>query len=416
AVPAALADIVGPGISWRDLTATNNLALPLGVSSSKTDTPSSSSTLMALDAVAAAITESPGPLTPELAQSFPVRDALMTMGSAYQSQGGDPNSTAALALAEVAAGEGPQVMAVTEQTIHALLRERPDAQLTSIYPLGATPIADYPAAVLREPGTGDAPARAASQFVDYVLGPQYSPVLTADGFRTPDLAGTALMPVISAVLPAADGDVLNSLADAARDPISAGNSLIVLDLSSGMSAHLDPVTAVLTDRIGRSPGSSSFGLITASSSVSGDTGYLVAAPLAALAAPSVDGLHVDSLTSALGAATATGKPTPYAGLVQAYENAVDGYVAGRSNKIVLITDGSTDTSAGIDRNALLTAIGDAADPSKPVTIDVIVVSGSGNPPNTSTLSAVASLTGGTLERVDSSDDAALVAAVNGMLP
>lgn len=425
AVPASLTDTAAPGagwpyeaswpyeISWQGLAELNNLALPLGTSSSTTDTPSSSTTLMAIDAIAAALNGSAGPVSDEQAQSFLVRDVVMTLGLAYQSRGGDPQASAAHALGEVTAGGSTQVMATTEQSLHALLRERPDAPVTSVYPVGPTPIADYPAAVLSDRGADDAVVRASAEFIDFVVQPQHVPLFTAEGFRTPNLAGTANAASIAQALTASDGATLASFADAARNPIPVGNSMIVLDTSADMAAYINTAASALSVRVNGSPGASQLGLVTANSNTNGSHLAVSAGPLSEPLGESVRSAY---LTQALQATTASGNPTPYAGIVEGYQRAVDGFIPGRTNSILLVTSAATDASVGLDRNDLVAAIGASSDPIRPISIDVLVLTSSDATPDTDTLTALTRLTGGTLERIDSPTYATLTEALNRMLP
>ncbi|WP_246442682.1 substrate-binding domain-containing protein [Rhodococcus triatomae] len=443
AAPTVLAEaMTEAGTGWRDLPWMQNdpaalapwglpewgslgLALPMG--------PESPGTEMALEAVAAAVAdEGAGPVTEEVAQSDPVRSAIVALGSGYQAAGGQPEATAPALLESLAGDPDPADAAVhavptTEQSILTLLRDRPDAGIAAVAPAGATPVADYPAVTLRGPGTDDTTSRAAAQFVDFALDPQRAQVFTDHGFRVggaegPEGVGPRPLPPIGTPLVPADAATATELTAAARDPLGERNTVVILDVSQTMGtdndgrSRLEAASSALAAHVERSPGSSNLGLWTAGSGADGAVGYRIAVPLGPVSEEGLPGgTRSESLVASLGDQSASGRPTPYAALSEAYERAAAGYVPGRPNSILLVTDGTTDTSPGIDRAALLSAISDSADSSRPVTVDVLVLGGSGPSPDTATLQTVADRTGGSLVRVDSADDAAVAAAVNRML-
>ncbi len=122
------------------------------------------------------------------------------------------------------------------------------------------------------------------------------------------------------------------------------------------------------------------------------------------------GTRRQALDARLAKATpATGSST-YTSLEAAYKSAVDGYTPGRTNSVLLVTDGANDDS--VARADLLSAIAAASSTSKPVRIDVVTI---GENPDLNTLQALADRTGGSLEKVTSSDGAALPTAISKLL-
>ncbi|MBF6371302.1 hypothetical protein IU469_37260, partial [Nocardia puris] len=67
----------------------------------------------------------------------------------------------------------------------------------------------------------------------------------------------------------------------------------------------------------------------------------------------------------------------YPTLLAAYRQAVQNHQAGRTNTVLLVTDGPDDDSA-VTGPQLLADLAAAADPARPVRIDVIVVGGAGS--------------------------------------
>jgi Mg-chelatase subunit ChlD len=89
--------------------------------------------------------------------------------------------------------------------------------------------------------------------------------------------------------------------------------------------------------------------------------------------------------------TASGGTGLYDSLLAAYKQMVATYVPGRVNSVILLTDGRNDDQAGISLEKLLGDISALKDPNKPV---VIVTVGMGQDVDTSSLSAVSTITGG----------------------
>lgn len=89
--------------------------------------------------------------------------------------------------------------------------------------------------------------------------------------------------------------------------------------------------------------------------------------------------------------TATGGTGLYDSLLAAYKQMVATYVPGRVNSVILLTDGRNDDQAGISLEKLLGEVSTLKDPNKPV---VIVTVGMGQDVDTSSLSAVSTITGG----------------------
>ncbi len=78
--------------------------------------------------------------------------------------------------------------------------------------------------------------------------------------------------------------------------------------------------------------------------------------------------------------------------------------------MLLVTDGANDDS--VARADLLSAIAAASNTSKPVRIDVVTI---GENSDLNTLQALADRTGGSLEKVASSEGAALPTAISRLL-
>jgi hypothetical protein len=107
-------------------------------------------------------------------------------------------------------------------------------------------------------------------------------------------------------------------------------------------------------------------------------------------------------TTAAALTPATGSFT-YASVLVAYLDAVAGYVPGRVNSVVLITDGPDDSS--LSTQDLLTDLTAAADPARPVAVNIVRI---GDNSDASTFDDIAAQTGGTVEAVSTSDSPDLI--------
>lgn len=168
--------LAGLGLDgWGSL----RLALPTG--------PDADATARAVEAVAAAVAGvGPGPVTAAVAGSAAVTSAVAALGPGNQALAGRDHDTTAAALSALAAQHDPRsadfhAVPVTEQQLYAAETEAP--ALTEVVPAGATPVADYPAAILKMPWVDETRSRAAAQFVDFLRRPEQATVLSDAGFR-----------------------------------------------------------------------------------------------------------------------------------------------------------------------------------------------------------------------------------------
>ncbi len=136
------------------------------------------------------------------------------------------------------------------------------------------------------------------------------------------------------------------------------------------------------------------GLWTASSSA-GTAGY--STPVAtAPVRDTIDGKAQSTrLNTAIGGLTAGGTRTTYLAVVAAYQAASDGAVPGRSNRVVLITDG-VDQSPGVSRDRVVAQLSAIRDQGKGV---ALVILGVGETAPDGALTALAEAGGGTYTKV-----------------
>ncbi|WP_431951036.1 VWA domain-containing protein [Nocardia lijiangensis] len=303
-------------------------------------------------------------------------------------------AAALVAVADPAQGASSAVHAVvaTEQQIAG------QPGVAVFRPAGTAPVADHPAALISGPWVDQTQNLIAGLFVDYLRNPEQSPFFTTAGF-------TAVPPPTG---PGASRAGLDKVRATLAHPVLGVQSTVLLDVSSSMSTaegastRLANALGALRSTMNVMPPDFGLGVWTFGKNLDGANPYRVQARTAALA----DGQRttIDTALSTV-RATETRTDQAYPALLAAYRSAVTGYTEGRTNSVLLITDGPDDDSTltGAQLLADLTA---AADPDRPVRVDVIVIGG-----GTETLQSAAQRTGGTYTRLATSNDLSFGSAV-----
>lgn len=375
------------------------LALPTG---ERTD-----ATALALEGVAAAVTGAgTGPLTVEQAESPAAVTAVteLALGANALGPTAGPTTTDALAALGARADVSAPVHAVpvVEQQLYASLDGDAVRGLSGYLPVGATPVADFPAAVVDAPWVDETLSRAAAEFVDYVRKPEQTQLLVENGFRVGDEVpapiDTIRLPRVDSTLVPAPRVVTEALLRTRIEPVAPGKVTFVVDTSQSMStvdgdgtrlAHIGDALDLL---VRRSPDTSVIGMYVFSDAA---PGYRIAVERDGLTAA-----KRTALGSALDGVTLTEDEPVSAALSAAYRDAVDKYDPTRPNVVLAVIDSSDADVAG-----LLTTVDELASPDKPVRVNLVVLGESAD--DLSALRAVADRTGGTLETVPSTEGAAL---------
>lgn len=416
AVPGAL-DLAldASGIGWQRLPALQSapdsltrLGLP-GWGSLKLALPADSPTDHALDAVAAAVADAgTGPLDEAQAASPPVTAAISALANGSKAIDGAPASTAdalsALARQSSPAADSFHAVPATEQQIYAA----GDAAsgLAAFAPGGVTPVADHPAVVLATPWVDETLSRAAAQFVDFVRQPDQVQDLVGAGFRvddrTPPATDRTPMPPLGRTLAPATGPAAARLAQTFANPAVPQATTILLDISGSMgntdgdSTRLSNTVDALSARLAALPESSDVGLWVYSRGLDGTKPYVVKVPTGPLS----DGDRRQRIVTALKALRPATATSTYASVIAAHKSAVDGFVDGHPNSVLLVTDGPNDDTSTTTRQ-LKTALSSS---SHPVRVDVISI---GENSDQETLQSMADQTGGTFVAVPSTQGPAL---------
>ncbi|GAB2681856.1 substrate-binding domain-containing protein [Nocardia goodfellowii] len=339
---------------------------------------------LAVATAVAAATSGTDPLTEQAARTGQVVSAVSGLAA------GAPDADTTTALSAIAAPEP------TKATVHAVAateqQVRAHGGIAMFRPVGSAPVADYPAATMSGPWVDQTQNLIASVFAEYLRAPEQAPFFTAAGF-------TATPPVTG---PGASRAALEKVQATLDNPVLGVQSTVLLDTSSSMSTidgsatRLATVIGALKSTMNVMPPDFGIGVWAFAKNLDGTTPYDVLAPTKTL----TDDQRT-AVNAALDDVEAAGSRTDqaYPTLLAAYRNAVGNYVAGKSNSILLITDGPDDDST-ITGQKLLTDLVAAIDKSKPVRIDIIVVGG----PGTQTLQDVAQQTGGSYTKLATSND------------
>lgn len=282
---------------------------------------------------------------------------------------------------------------------HNTGKDAPSKPLVGVLPAGPAPMADFPYVALGGAEVGEAEERAAQAFREFMTQPAQQAILARGGLRVestqdrPSPSPGVSWSAVTENLVAADATTAQQISSAWASADRGGQVVTVLaDVSTSMKPRLDKVKAALRGQVDRSV-SGSFGLWEFARDLDGSKPYkqLVATgPVPEkreALRKSIDGLK-----------TAEGSQL-YSALAACYEAAHDGFVAGRVNRVVVITDGATD--GGIDLAALKSQLHGTD-----LAVSFIAI---GNDVDKGALTDIAQTTGGSVSVVENADglDAAL---------
>jgi len=380
--PDAL-DVLGLG-GWGGL----RLQLPVG--------PASDSTTSALAAVvASSLGEPDRPVAVEGIRSGLAVSALSALATTDLGiEAVTPEST------DEALGRLTADMSATAQA-HAVpvtaqqLSNAGASDLTAYAPAGPTPMADHPAAVLAGQWTDETRRRAAAQFVDFMRQTENTPVFVDLGFEVGAPPGNA---------PVASPDARRAMVDLVQNPATPRRVTIVLDISGSMDTaegertRLQNTTDALVQQFGSVVDSSQLGLWVYSSDLDAGRAFRTVVPAGPVDETLPTGTRREQLIAAASTLQPEAATSTYESMLAAYASAVDGFVAGRPNSVLLVTDGPDDDAlATSDR--FIEALTASTDQNRPVSIDVVSI---GENPDIETLQSMADITGGSLTTVGSS--------------
>lgn len=276
---------------------------------------------------------------------------------------------------------------------HNTGKEAPSKPLVGVLPVGPTPVQDFPYIALAGSAVGETEQRAAQAFREFMTAPDQQKILARGGLRVESTQdrpspspGISWSPVTENLV-AADATTTQQISAAWASADRGGQVVTVLaDVSTSMKPRLDKVKAALRGQVDRSV-SGSFGLWEFARNVDGDK------PYKQLVATGPVTEKRDALRRSIDSLRTFDGSQLYSGLAACYESAHDSFVAGRVNRVVVITDGTSD--GGIDLAALKSRLH-----GKDLPVSFIAIGGD---PDREALTDIAQSTGGTVSVVENAD-------------
>nr|WP_090342455.1 substrate-binding domain-containing protein [Mycolicibacterium malmesburyense]CRL72860.1 von Willebrand factor, type A [Mycolicibacterium malmesburyense] len=309
-------------------------------------------------------------------------------------------------------------VAITEQQLYQRTTGMQDAAktVTAWLPPAPAAVADFPTVLLSAEGLSQEQKSAASEFARFMRKPEQLSELAKAGFRTqdgtpPDSDVVDFGQAVPAPLSVGDNETRALLASALTAPVSNPAVTIVLDQSmptvDGGRPRLDNVVAALDARLQALPASAAVGLWT----FDGTAGRSEVST-----GPLSDQLNGQprsaALTSALDEQSASGGgAVSFTTLRLVYTEAMANFREGQKNSILVITTGPH-TDQTLNGDGLQQYIRGAFDEAKPVAVNVIDF---GSDSDRATWEAVAEISGGSYQNLDSSDSPELTTAITTFL-
>jgi hypothetical protein len=305
----------------------------------------------------------------------------------------------------------------TEQQLFQRGQSLSDAKSTlgSWLPPGPVPVADYPTVLLSGSWLTQEQSSAASEFARYMHKPEQLAKLAKAGFRVngvqPPSSAVTSFSALPSTLSVGDDATRATLAEAMTAPSGGPAATIMLDQSmpndDGGKTRLANVIAALEDKVKALPPTAVLGLWT----FDGHEGRpeVTTGPLG-------DPVNGQPRSAAVTAAldrqySSAGGAVAFTTLRLIYQDMQANYRAGQTNSILVITAGPH-TDQTLDGPGLQDFIRKAADPSKPIAVNVIDF---GADPDRATWEAVAQLSGGGYQNLGTSASPDLATAVNTFL-
>ncbi|MFE6256099.1 VWA domain-containing protein [Agromyces sp. NPDC057865] len=302
-----------------------------------------------------------------------------------------PASTGA-AFAALAAVQQPSVVITSEAQVAAYNLEDPSETLVAAYPADGTVLVDYP--FVRLPGradegkasTADGAASATQTRAELLTAfaaaaRDATDRLAADGFRSPDGAGTIDVAGLAAEGPVGAATELDAAAQleilrAWAVLTLRSRMLAVIDVSGSMEEpaesglrRIDIFQQAAIGAMEKFSGEVEMGVWVFSTARNGDLDWEDLSPIAPLA----DQAHkaeiagiIQSLPARLGGATGL-----YDTTLAAVQRVRESYDPEKVNSVLLITDGRNEDENGIDLDTLLAELAKIDDPTKPVPVIMI---------------------------------------------
>lgn len=458
-VLAVRSGTAGAPVSWKAMAAGPSAGLVLAIPPPDANRASS----YALQSLIAASESKPIVDTAAVAGAAPLFDRL---AAAVPS----PPSSTTMALTELAHGSADfTVVPVVEAELAAFNRANPPG-LTALYPAGSTAGDSVMAVPLAAPWVTDAMSEAAAAFDAFLSDPPGIAIFTSDDLRTastpPKAPGVDLVTPVTqladapvAVRKALDAQWASALTKATahttvptaappttaapltmtttttppattapptpprtsasttkptttKPPVPGPVITLLLDTSGSMNTvdagrqRITWMQNAVYGTLARNP-ANWFGAWSFSTQ-DAPSGYSELVPTGALTDQVNGASRSAAITSAVKALTPGGDSWSYAAIQAAYATAVNSAVAGRANRVIVMTDG-LDTTPALSRATVIANISALAAQNKNVSLDVIGLSGDVNP---TAMTEIAQAGGGTFTALNTLTD--LQRTLNGL--
>lgn len=348
-------------------------------------------------AIQSALAGGKGPVTAESLGSEASKAALSKLAAAVPPEVPPTTRDALRRLGDSATvnAAGFSVTPVSEVDLykHNTGKEAPSKPLVGVLPVGPTPVADFPYIALGGSTVGEAEVRAAQAFREFMTEPAQQNILASGGLRVestqdrPSRSPGVSWAAVTENLVAADATTAQQISSAWASADRGGQVVTVLaDVSTSMKPRLDKVKAALRGQVDRSV-SGSFGLWEFARDLDGSK------PYKQLVGTGPVTEKRDALRRSIDGLKTSDGSQLYTSLAACYEAAHDGFVAGRINRVVVITDGTSD--GGIDLAALKGRLH-----GKDLAINFIAIGGE---VDKDALTDIATTTGGSVSVVENPD-------------
>ncbi|GLZ34696.1 hypothetical protein Lesp02_68830 [Lentzea sp. NBRC 105346] len=357
-------------------------------------------------ALAGASPTGKGPVTADMLALGPVKSTMSKLAAAQGSFSGN-TFDALQKLAENPAVNSAGFSAVPafevdlyRYNVGKARNQAPAKALSGVAAGGPTPVADFPYVALAGEGVGEAEARAAQAFREFLMEPDQQRTLSRAGLRVesskehPNPSPGVRWAVTTEYLVPADENTTQQITAAWATADNGGQVVTLLvDVSASMKepggdgrSRLDWLKAALKGQVDRSV-SGSLGLWEFSKGVDGDKAYKQ------VVATGPVGDQRDALVRGIDTLQPVSATHLYSSLAATYESAQKNFQQGKPNRIVVITDGPND--GGIDLQALKDKLKELK--KNDVQISFIAI---GSEPQRQPLTDIAKSTGGTLSVVE----------------
>ncbi|MEV7086352.1 substrate-binding domain-containing protein [Streptomyces sp. NPDC093085] len=307
-----------------------------------------------------------------------------------------------------------QVLLLSEQAAFRHNSARGDApRLELFYPTDGTPALDYPYSLVDQTGMTTDEGRAAMRFMALLSEESSYRTLAEHGFRVADVPVPADVLVTAggrAPQPYAREDARPPSTEAVEEALGLWTTSVrstrlttVVDASGSMEepvpgrggqSRMDVTKASLLRVLAQFTADDEIGLWEFSTRLDGAKDYRKLEKTARLGAAAPDGgTHRERLSDAFTAL----KPVPggdtglYDTTLAAYQEARAGYVPGKFNALVILTDGADKDDDGISRRELVERLRKLVDPARPVALIGVAV---GPDADRKEIDAIARATGG----------------------